>query len=881
MLALRCVVLVWWRISRARGSVKIDVEAARAMEERIHDLQRRAGQLSSFKALVLTRSPWPLGVAPATAVSETVGLYRIIGNPLPPRHDSQQLVKNLRYMLQHEPELRLARKIFVLNRLNASLEAWTKELVEAHGYEVLTIGFDPNEYRAYQTEDSFGLHPNDWGALNHPKFFNINANLYLMNNNGARNTALRDGVRRGFQWTLPFDGNCFFTRSQWEVLLETLAASEQRGVKFVAVPMVRTTVDVAPPGGGIPEAEHVDMPGVVSSGVPGEHQIVFHHSATLRFDPTVPYGHRPKVSLLWKLSIKGAWDAWNHDVVFRAEGQCVYLGLVKKVKEPSVCSRTLPRLYEHSKIQVQEATDALVYRLPDNWPATVPGGAGVGLNDTSEAWGDNYDARHNRKDLRDLAIVHKVEDVNTQFPPSTRGVSYFVKPLLFNVFSMEAMRRECLLHEQEAGLVDKRRRRTTQRPGLLGEHHCEQITSLVALADRNLRSKPFSVVDKRDHVLHMPANASLNHYQNLGIYTWRVHELPPDVDYAELQPLSSSASPWGDRFQDLVEGLRDARFRERHANEFVRWDGKMRPDGKLWGPGSEAYDRSRAFDMITNVTLYSLAHFYTGQSKYAEKAVSLVRTWFLHPATRMLPSKAFVQWSRPNQEATGLFQLRDFAYALDGLALVQRSTAWTQKDDVAMVAWCTAYAKDISTARERTSKSAHGWWYILQFAAVSRCAGTDIPRILVSVKGTIDKLVRVGATRPNGALPREMHHGNPCFITYGPILVWRFLQNAGDVETARRVGTLIRSTANALFATEKTKCTNAEHITPICQWALDFDLGGDLDFGPCKKLRSSLRDRRSLSTTPLPSAEAERHNLPPLLPSRPTHGLFPFTNLMW
>ena len=38
-----------------------------------------------------------------------------------------------------------------------------------------------------------------------------------MNNNGARNAALREGRRRA-KWVLPWDGNCFVTEEGWAEL---------------------------------------------------------------------------------------------------------------------------------------------------------------------------------------------------------------------------------------------------------------------------------------------------------------------------------------------------------------------------------------------------------------------------------------------------------------------------------------------------------------------------------------------------------------------------------------------------------------------------------------------------------------------------------------
>jgi hypothetical protein len=43
-------------------------------------------------------------------------------------------------------------------------------------------------------------------------------NNYVINNNGARNAALRDGKGRA-KWVLPWDGNCFLTAQAWSEIV--------------------------------------------------------------------------------------------------------------------------------------------------------------------------------------------------------------------------------------------------------------------------------------------------------------------------------------------------------------------------------------------------------------------------------------------------------------------------------------------------------------------------------------------------------------------------------------------------------------------------------------------------------------------------------------
>ncbi|KAJ8614589.1 hypothetical protein CTAYLR_004969 [Chrysophaeum taylorii] len=888
-------------------------EEIRAVAAKVADVQLRSGQLSSYKALALMRSTWPLGAARDAdkAPSRTIGLYRIIGNPLPPRHDVHQLHDNLRYLLEKEPALRRARKVFVLNRLNASLEKEVRRIVASYGHDALTIPFDLDEYRPHQMEDTYGLRPDDWGDLMHPKFNQMNANLYLMNNNGARNAALRHGIRNGWRWTMPFDGNCFFTTEQWEEVLDELDAGERRGAKYAAVPMVRTRVidhqtdDEAPPG-------------LSASAGPGEHQIAFHASAGLRFDPTVPYGHRPKVSMLWKLGIPGAWDAWNHDTVFRAEGACYYLGAERKVKAPSICSRTLPAL-DDAASKDTFASRAVVYRLPDSWPhaassrgssATKFSAAAAAANATAS--GESYDDKKKRRGLRDEAIMHKISETDTRSPPAAAGAREFVKPVFFNVFSMEAMRRECLVHKAERGERVSRWRPVRPERGVVDQHHCAQMDALARLADWKLKNRPMAVVDKAAYLRktqrargkeapRAPRNATRHHFQNIGPYDWRLGELPPDVDLKRLQLMPhrrhvKTTTPSSSIFLDET-------FRREHASEFVKWEGHVRPDGRLWGPGSQAFDRTRAYEMMSNVTMFALAHFYTGHAKYSEKAARLVRTWFLDPATRMEPTMAFAHWSRPSNNMYGVIQLKDLAFALDALALVERSHAWTSTDAAEMRDWCRTYLADLGSSHERAAKTNHGWWFLVQYAAVARCAGAPL-----AIAPRVRELIRDPAYhREDGVMPHEMTRTralhNHFFTSYALVLAWRALQNSGDAETSRILATSLESTVR-LLNSAVTNATVArmlrlddsaifrqrryrngalgtlarEYAAPLCQWAFDLHFGETLDM--CKRT-APVVPSQDPRLPPLPSVDLEKYYWPPLLPTAPHTGVFPFMNLMW
>eukprot|EP00963_Diacronema_lutheri_P008678 scaffold770_cov362-Pavlova_lutheri.AAC.2 len=239
-------------------------------------------------------------------------LYRIIGNEIPGRHQKGQTLKNLQYMLDQEPELEGCHKRFLLNRIvNQTLERQVMELLQRRGVPFRRIAFLAKEYKKI---------PYDTGCLPHPKYllgdefqrlkesrqarlmFSIYRlkNIYVFNNNGARNDALREGKQSG-TWTLPWDGNCFLEEQGWKLMLEGMRSG---GKHYLTVPMRR-----------LKELPH-NSPANEDCPLDEEPQIAFHRSSNFTFDEQFYYGHLSKVELLRRLGASGTWTTLREDMGF-------------------------------------------------------------------------------------------------------------------------------------------------------------------------------------------------------------------------------------------------------------------------------------------------------------------------------------------------------------------------------------------------------------------------------------------------------------------------------------------------------------------------------------------------------------------------------------
>ena len=237
----------------------------------------------------------------------TFVLYRILGNDLPPRHQVGQSERNLRFLLEHEPELPGCERRYVVNRIiDPEVERRLLEILDAHDASVLHLPFERDEYRDIGWRVSDFARPGMLYGATHDGLPEVNRaraidhafhdkNLYVMHNNGARNAALGDGRGRA-RWVLPFDGNCFFTSSAWDELRSTVLRAPHH--RYVVVPMARVNDNDQLRSSEPPEPA-TDEP-----------QIAFRNDAAETFHPDARYGRRPKVELLLRLGVSGPWNEW-------------------------------------------------------------------------------------------------------------------------------------------------------------------------------------------------------------------------------------------------------------------------------------------------------------------------------------------------------------------------------------------------------------------------------------------------------------------------------------------------------------------------------------------------------------------------------------------
>ena len=274
--------------------------------------------------------------SPLAAEPDSFVLYRILGNDLPPRHRKGQTRSSLGLILAHEPQFENCEKRWIVNRIyDAEEEARIIDLLERSGQIYTRIPFDLEEYgrigwdasgfsrEGFFLDDAFERLGDDTKARAQVHARRLK-NLYVMNNNGGRNAALREG-RSVAKWILPWDGNCFLTASAWEALRAKV--TERAYLKYFVVPMLRAS------------SNEMLLRDEAPSPAEDEPQLIFRRDAAETFDEAFPYGVRPKVEMLWRLGVSGVWNAWECDpwdlpapALSREAGQFAHAGWVGRLE---------------------------------------------------------------------------------------------------------------------------------------------------------------------------------------------------------------------------------------------------------------------------------------------------------------------------------------------------------------------------------------------------------------------------------------------------------------------------------------------------------------------------------------------------------------------
>ena len=248
--------------------------------------------------------------------------------------------------------------------------------------------------------------------------------------------------------------------------------------------------------------------------------------------------------------------------------------------------------------------------------------------------------------------------------------------------------------------------------------------SLLAEADKALKLKPSSVMDKK----RLPPSGDKHDFVSFAPYWWP-------------NPSTSNGLP------------------------YIRKDGQRNPDA------SRDSDAGGFGRVTSSVQTLGLAYYFTGQEAYAAQAARLLRVWYLDPATRMNPHLNFGQAVAGENDGrgAGVIGSRHLVDLVDALGLLAGSPAWTAQDQAGMSAWLDAYLTWLTTSKigleEKRAANNHGSFYDTQVVALALFLGkTNLAR---QVLETAKQERFAKQIEPDGRQPRELARttsfGYSCF----------------------------------------------------------------------------------------------------------------------
>ena len=200
------------------------------------------------------------------------------------------------------------------------------------------------------------------------------------------------------------------------------------------------------------------------------------------------------------------------------------------------------------------------------------------------------------------------------------------------------------------------------------------------------------------------------------------------------------------------------------------WPDPAKPDGLPWmrkdGQKNPEIDTPKyckvpLSQMAKHVTTLSLAWYLTGREEYAAHAATLLRVFFLAPATKMNPNLNFAQFV-PGEKSpgrpSGNIDTHVLIELVDAIGQLGGAAAWTSADQTGMEAWFSAYVDWLLTSKnglgESKAANNHGTWYdsqVVSFALFAR--RTDLAKRVLAEAPAKRIATQIEA---DGAQPQEL-----------------------------------------------------------------------------------------------------------------------------
>lgn len=192
-----------------------------------------------------------------------------------------------------------------------------------------------------------------------------------------------------------------------------------------------------------------------------------------------------------------------------------------------------------------------------------------------------------------------------------------------------------------------------------------------------------TVTDKK----RIPPGGSIHDYLSMGPYWW------PDTTKADGLP-------------------------------YIRRDGEVNPETH-----GEYTDTDAKNQLFKNMELLGLAYFFSGEDKYAQKAVEYLNAWFIQPETRMNPNLQFAQGipGRMDGRGIGIIDWAGINKIVTSIQILDASGFLSENIKSELFAWFDTYLKWLLNSEygkdEDDYFNNHGTWFDVQAVGIQLLLG--------------------------------------------------------------------------------------------------------------------------------------------------------------
>ena len=237
---------------------------------------------------------------------------------------------------------------------------------------------------------------------------------------------------------------------------------------------------------------------------------------------------------------------------------------------------------------------------------------------------------------------------------------------------------------------------------------------LLKQADSALQEGPFSVTQKTQ----IPPSGTKHDYLSIGPYWWPDPEKPDGL-------------PW------------------------IRRDGEVNPLTR-----ENTTDERTKDNMFQNTNTLALAYFFSDNKKYADKALELLKAWFLNPDSKMNPNLDFAQGipGINTGRGIGIIEFAGITKIITAIEILELNEVMDTETSTGLRLWFSEYLNWLQTSEngmfEKNTKNNHATWYDVQIVSILVFLNkeAEAKQVLEMVK--TERITTQIA--PNGAQPHEL-----------------------------------------------------------------------------------------------------------------------------